>query len=64
MIFTRDTRKPKEWDVQFVDPSAYAATEHSIQVQRLVAAGARLAEVLNSVWPSKKAAAACHGVIH
>ncbi len=64
MTFTRDVRHAKDWDVQFSDQSHYTATQRSLQVQRLIAAGARLAEVLNSMWPSKKAAAACRGTIH
>jgi hypothetical protein len=64
MTFTRDAHHSKEWDAQLANPSTYAATQHSLQVQRLIAAGARLAEVLNSVWPSRKIAAACRGVSH
>jgi hypothetical protein len=62
MTFVRDTANPNDWDVQFQDPTAYAEMRASVQAQRLVAAGARLAEVLNSIWPSKKKAVACRGV--
>jgi hypothetical protein len=64
MTFTPDANQPKDWDVQFQDPSSYSTMRRSLQVQRLVSAGARLAEVLNSVWPSKKAATACKAAIH
>jgi len=64
MTFTRDAANPNDWDVRFTDASGYSAMRKSVQAQRLVAAGARLAEVLNSIWPSKKVARACKGVIH
>jgi len=64
MTFTRDAAHPNEWDVHLSDPSGYAATRRSLQAQRLIAAGARLAEVLNSIWPSKTVAVACRGAIH
>ncbi len=59
MTFVRDSNQPNDWDVQFQDSSAYAAARSAMQKQRLIAAGARLAEVLNSIWPSKKKASAC-----
>ncbi len=63
MRYARDAAQPKDWDVQFADPQGYGRTRRSLQAQRLIAAGARLAEILNSIWPSKKAAAACKGAL-
>ena len=64
MSFVPDSSKPKDWDVQLQDPQGYAASRASVQQQRLVSAGARLAMVLNSIWPSKKVAPACKGITH
>lgn len=61
MTFARDADQ-KHWDVTFADPAGYRALRSSLQVQRLVSGGARLAEVLNSVWPSKTPAYPCRGV--
>jgi len=62
MTFVPDATNPKDWDVRFQNPDSYSAMRTSVQALRLVAAGARLAEVLNSIWPSKKKAAACKGI--
>jgi S1/P1 nuclease len=59
MTFTRDANAPKDWDIQFQDQQGYAANRASAQTQRLVSAGVRLAEVLNSIWPSTRKPAAC-----
>ena len=64
MIFTRDAAKPTNWDAQFQDQSGYASARTSVQKQRLVSAGARLAAVLNSIWPSAKVPAACKSAVH
>lgn len=58
MAFSRDS-DGKHWDIQLVDPQSYVSTRKSLQIQRLVSGGARLAATLNSLWPSKKKAAAC-----
>lgn len=42
---------PQHWNVTFSNPSAYAASERATQKKQLVKAGARLAEVLNTIWP-------------
>lgn len=64
MTFVRDAGNSSNWDVQFQDQSGYAASRASVQKRRLTSAGARLAAVLNSIWPSTKVATACKGVVH
>lgn len=59
MSFVRDTGNPQDWDVHFQDQSGYTSARTAMQKQRLVSAGARLAGVLNSIWPSTQAASAC-----
>jgi S1/P1 Nuclease len=63
MTFTRDPNKPTEWDVQFQDQNSYETARALVQKQRLVSAGARLAAVLNSIWPSSKVPTACKGIV-
>jgi len=64
VTFTRDAAKPTNWDVQFQDQSGYASARTSVQKQRLVRAGARLAAGLNSIWPSAKLPTACKSAVH
>lgn len=62
MTFVRDTAHPTKWDIQFASDAArtqYLKDLRRVQALRLVQAGARLASVLNSVWPSTRVAAAC-----
>ena len=42
---------PEHWSVKFVDAHAYADAEDKIKRQQLAKAGARLAELLNAIWP-------------
>ena len=42
---------PGHWSVQFTDADAYSASEDKIKRQQLSKAGARLAELLNRIWP-------------
>ena len=39
------------WSVKFSDPQAYADAEDKLKRQQLSKAGARLAELLNALWP-------------
>jgi hypothetical protein len=64
MTFLRDATDAKYWDINLQNAASYRAMRKSLQIKRLVSGGARLAEVLNSVWPSKKVATACKGAIH
>ena len=64
MTFAPDSAHPKNWDIQLQDPQGYAASRAAVQEQRLVSAGARLAMVLNGLWPSKKVPSACKGIAH
>jgi hypothetical protein len=59
MTFTPDASVSGDWDVHFANQASYASARRSVQAQRLVSAGARLAAVLNSIWPSTKKAAGC-----
>lgn len=58
MSFAADPQ-PGEWDVQFADRPGYMKDVRRVQGQQLIRAGARLATLLNSVWPSTRKAAAC-----
>ncbi len=42
---------PKHWTISFADKSAYLALLHATQRDQRVKAGARLAALLNAVWP-------------
>jgi hypothetical protein len=44
-------RAGKRWTVTFEDRDAYMRSKDAIQRQQLAKAGARLAELLNAVWP-------------
>jgi hypothetical protein len=41
----------EHWSVTFEDHSAYLSSEDKIKHQQLAKAGARLAELLNAIWP-------------
>ncbi|MEY4751339.1 MAG: hypothetical protein RIQ60_3553 [Pseudomonadota bacterium] len=43
--------KPAAWVVKIADRNAYAARRASLQEQQLALAGARLAQLLNTIWP-------------
>jgi alpha-beta hydrolase superfamily lysophospholipase len=58
MTFIADTQA-KEWDIQFADKTKYMKDTKRVQNQQLIKAGARLAILLNSIWPSTRKAAAC-----
>lgn len=59
MSFVRESPTKNAWDVQLADPGKYSSDARQVQNQRLIQGGARLAALLNSIWPSKKMAAAC-----
>jgi hypothetical protein len=40
-----------KWSVQFDDRKAYVKSENQLKEKQLVKAGARLAELLNTIWP-------------
>jgi len=42
---------PEKWTVTFDDRNAYLSSEDTIKLQQLAKAGARLAELLNTIWP-------------
>ena len=40
-----------KWSVAFDDPRAYVRTEDQLKTNQLAKGGARLAELLNKIWP-------------
>jgi hypothetical protein len=44
-------QKPGDWVVKMADRPAYAAQRRSLQEQQVTRAGARLAALLNAIWP-------------
>lgn len=60
MTFVRESPTKKAWDIQLANTADYSAGVRQVQGQRLVQAGARLAALLNSIWPSSKKASECH----
>jgi hypothetical protein len=51
MTFRRASAKPGQWEVRFTDRAAYMKLKDDFQKQQLIRAGARLAQVLNALWP-------------
>ena len=51
LSFRPDAAKPGQWSVQFADRDAYFRRKDAIQTRQLIRAGARLAQVLNALWP-------------
>ena len=51
LMFQPDAAKPGQWTVQFADREAYFKQKDAIQTRQLIRAGARLAQVLNALWP-------------
>jgi S1/P1 Nuclease len=46
-----EKKGPRGWDIIFKDRTAYLATVGKVQRERIARAGARLAELLKTVWP-------------
>ena len=51
LSFRRESTSPARWTVRFDDRSGYLLRKEEIQAQQLTRAGARLAAVLNALWP-------------
>ena len=51
LSFRRDATRPGHWTVQFADREAYLKLKDELQTRQLIKAGARLAQVLNVLWP-------------
>ena len=51
LVFQSDIAKPGQWRVQFADRFAYFRQKDVLQTRQLIRAGARLAQVLNALWP-------------
>jgi hypothetical protein len=47
------------WGIQFADEPKYRSDVKDVQATQRIKAGARLAALLNSIWPSSKVATAC-----
>jgi hypothetical protein len=41
----------RKWTVAFVDHAAYVRAAEAIKRKQLAKAGARLAEIMNTIWP-------------
>ena len=52
LSFQRDAVKPGQWTVQFDDRAGYLKRKDELQTRQLIKAGARLAQLLNALWPS------------
>ncbi|HET6940970.1 MAG TPA: S1/P1 nuclease [Sphingomicrobium sp.] len=59
MRFRPDATASGRWDVEFIDKPQYNADRRSVQARQVIIGGARLAAILNSIWPSSKVAVAC-----
>jgi len=51
IVFTGVASQPGRWMASFDDSAAYHRMKREIQRRQLVRAGARLAQLLNSLWP-------------
>jgi len=51
LSFHPDAAKPGHWTVEHADRAGYIERKEAIQAQQLARAGARLAQVLNALWP-------------
>lgn len=51
LAFQEDAAKPGRWTVEYADRAAYIDRKQAIQAQQLLRAGARLAQLLNALWP-------------
>ncbi len=49
--FRPDAAQPGKWTVQFADRDAYFRRKDAIQTRQLIRSGARLAQLLNALWP-------------
>jgi hypothetical protein len=59
MSFAPVQAKDPTWQIQFANEDDYKGAAGQTQAKQLIKAGARLATLINSIWPSKKVAAAC-----
>ena len=59
MRFTPDATAAGRWDVEFLDKPKYGSDRRAAQARQVIIGGARLAALLNSIWPSTRVAAAC-----
>ena len=51
LTFQPDALRPGKWTVEYTDRAAYLERKDAIQAQQLTRAGARLAQLLNALWP-------------
>lgn len=51
LAFQPDIAKPGHWTVEYTDRAAYLERKEAMQAQQLTRAGARLAQLLNALWP-------------
>jgi hypothetical protein len=51
LTFKQTHSQPSRWTVAFDDHTAYLRTQDEIKRKQLAKGGARLAELLNAIWP-------------
>lgn len=51
ITYKEDLGKAKHWTAEFKDRKAYLKAKNRMQQEQLARAGARLAQVLNAIWP-------------
>jgi hypothetical protein len=51
LTLRKDVAQPGRWSVEFADREAYLRRKDTLQTRQLIRAGARLAQVLNTIWP-------------
>ncbi len=51
LTFKQTHSQPSRWTVAFDDHTAYLRTQDEIKRKQLAKGGARLAELLNTIWP-------------
>jgi len=51
ITFKHEANKAGHWTIEFKDRKTYLTAKNKIQAMELTKAGARLAHVLNSIWP-------------
>ena len=51
ITFKHEPDKPGRWAAEFKNRRTYLTAKNKMQTELLAKAGARLAQVLNSIWP-------------
>ena len=51
LSYTKDPEHKNRWNISFKDRKAYMKAKDHLQEEQLVKSGARIAELLNTIWP-------------